>query len=154
MKHLDLLQDADGYSADDWDDKLIMADTKRKEHHKKRNDKHNAGLKTQRDLEPGDLIFLRTHGHSSAADNVVKKMIQLYVGPYICKRIVGNKVAELIEPKTGKIIGHQSFDHCKLWEPTAHTYDIWLRQVQEVVSEEDYQAIRMKNKPSSTEVTS
>lgn len=121
-----------------------MVEIKRSKAFTKRNKKKNDELKSHRAVQVGDLVFLRNHAHSDAIQSVTRKMLQLYIGPYVCSRKLNDKVVELIEPRSGRIIGHQSTERCRIWKPTMDTRLQWLELLKDNVPADMYQDICIK----------
>ena len=86
-----------------------------------------------RTIEIGDLIFVRNHQHSDASLSCIKKMFELYVGPYVCMAKPSDKVVELLDPVTKLTLGRQSVEQCKIWRPSESTRNEWMRMVMDLV---------------------
>jgi hypothetical protein len=114
----------------DWNNKLIMADLRRKEVIRKRNSKARQKEKSKQIVQEGDLVFLKQYNVSSLIDHKIKKWLLLYRGPFICVRKVKENVVELVDPTTNQSIGLQSVARCKLWHPTESTRKLWTNLVQ------------------------
>lgn len=72
-------------------DKLTIVEIRRSKAFEKWNKKANAKLGTSRTVEMGDLVSLRNHTHSGATRTMIRKLLQLYSGPYYCIRKISNK---------------------------------------------------------------
>jgi len=65
-----------------WNNKLLMADLRRKEIIRKRNEKHNEKDTRRKIINEGDLVFLRQYNLSNLLEGKIKKWFELYRGPY------------------------------------------------------------------------
>lgn len=76
------------------------------------------GNSDDRKVRVEDLVFLRTHPKSGATFGAIKKMLLLYAGPYLCYHKPSLKVVRLIDPDSGKDLGPQAEENCKIKIPS------------------------------------
>jgi hypothetical protein len=130
----------------DWNDKLVMADVRRRERIQAKNAKINQKMEKRRSISVGDLVFLKSHYLSDGEKCKIKKFFNLFVGPYLCANHPSVNVITLIDPMTGKIIGNQSVTNCKLWKPSESTKNMWLKLVEKHVDAELFEKIKQSLK--------
>jgi hypothetical protein len=118
FEHYGLLEEVQPYDFDDWKLRLIMADLKRKEKIRKQNEKWNEREARKKTIEVDDLVFMRMYRQSSTVSRKISKFFDIYSGPYYVSNVINGKIAELIDPVTGRSVGCQSFERLKLWSPS------------------------------------
>lgn len=123
-----------------WQHKLILVDMKSGSKIQRRYDKINQDKSFERKVNIGNMVFLKKYALSNVYENHIKKLFNLYVGPYFCYRKPCDKVVGLLDPMTGTIVGRYSVDQCKLWTPTDAKIQEWLSTLRDKVSLELYQS--------------
>jgi hypothetical protein len=113
--------------SEQWKNKMLLADIRRKERISRRNAKIAQQHSNRPQIKLGDFVFLKQHPTSNALDFKIAKFFHVYKGPYVCETQVGTKVFELRDPSSGQSVGIHSIDNLKLWNPTASTRSQWLR---------------------------
>ena len=121
-----------------WNNKLLMAEVRRRERIKKRNRKWEQAHSKGHDITLGSLVFLRRHDLSSKVHKRVKKLFALYYGPLFVSKRVGIKTFEVIDISTGKNLGIHSIDNMRIWLPTKETRSRWLKLVKNHLGEEEF----------------
>ena len=94
----------------DYKDRLLIVEENINRSHKKRKKLKGRG----EILSQGDLVFIRSHRHSSAIDKVTSKYFLPYYGPFLVKKVLRN--CAVLSTLEGKDIGTQNFNNLKLFK--------------------------------------
>lgn len=106
-----------------WKDKLVCATRRNQILKRRRNQKlARKGPKVQ----IGELVFLKIHKISSAAENLVKKFFNLYAGPYYVKSQAGLNTFLLVDCTTGKQTVAQHVENLRVWQCFPEKKDHWI----------------------------
>ena len=128
LRRLDLLE-TNADSINEWDDRLMWISERKKKRTAKRDKKDKEG----KHVMVGDLIFLRNHMVSDADSLKIKKMFDVYCGPYVCFGKPSSKVVDVIDPLDSRIVGRRSEEQCRIWNPTDDIYEHWIQKINDEV---------------------
>ena len=109
----------------DWPEDIHAVDERHRYRLVLENIRRNRKVKKQQSivdtLKEDDLVFIRSHRHSSAIDNVISKYLFRYYGPFLVKRVLRN--CAVLTTLEGKEIGTQNFANLKLFKCSAERRD-------------------------------
>lgn len=72
---------------------------------KRQQRKYAEANKRSIDYKIGDKVLIRNRGLPSTFQGIMKKLLLLYIGPYIITKVNGNNTYEITDPITNKIKG-------------------------------------------------
>ena len=82
-------------------------------------------IKTQ--IQQNDLVFVRTHYKSEKPKKKILKFFNLYYGPCLVTRVLGNNTYVLVDCHTGKTLELQNTDNLKLWNVSDNIKEKWIQ---------------------------